>query len=442
MKKITLIVSAGLFCCFGFAQSFLSPVTSPIEGVKLGKESDIKISLADKRPTNSSVQGSSSYWLNYAYANDQNIGPGVSVANFNYLFWDSLPLVKFGSVYDHPWINNLGDVLDVSSSVFSGAISGYNMNKSSAYTLDSMGVEYAYVRNFSDGDAVDTLVVQLYNNSTSANMPTYYFTKQQANYGQDTVFFKAQKYTYSNNSANAVGVVTIKVPLTKADTAIKQTRFKYFNTNAFAVPAGKLLAVAVTFKPGYSYALNDTLKNIFNFVSYEEQGSGSGASAGLGTFPVYYTCGVAKVSTCDWNVSSIVRNSERYNESGNSWNGLFVPSYAFVQKYAFEHHSFSYKVTPTNVGINDVSLDKVTVQNIPNPFNDNTYISYELVEGANVTLEIFDLTGKKVQTINEGRKFAGSHNIQFNGGNLQAGVYFYTLTAGETRVTKRMTLVK
>ncbi len=81
-------------------------------------------------------------------------------------------------------------------------------------------------------------------------------------------------------------------------------------------------------------------------------------------------------------------------------------------------------------------------QNIPNPFTDNTFIGYELAESANVTLEVFDITGKKVQSLDEGRKFAGNHNIQFNGSELQGGIYFYTLTAGESRVTRRMTLVK
>ncbi len=81
-------------------------------------------------------------------------------------------------------------------------------------------------------------------------------------------------------------------------------------------------------------------------------------------------------------------------------------------------------------------------QNMPNPFDGNTLITYNLNEASNVTLEIVDVTGKVVATYDEGTRDAGEHNITINGSELAEGIYFYTFTAGEYKVTKRMVVNK
>ncbi len=83
------------------------------------------------------------------------------------------------------------------------------------------------------------------------------------------------------------------------------------------------------------------------------------------------------------------------------------------------------------------------LQNYPNPFNPVTKIEYRLPRAGNVTLHVFNLSGKKVRTLvqNEWQP-AGEYNVTFDAGDLASGVYFYQLeTAGET-VTKKMTLVR
>ena len=77
-------------------------------------------------------------------------------------------------------------------------------------------------------------------------------------------------------------------------------------------------------------------------------------------------------------------------------------------------------------------------QNYPNPFKQSTEISYELANGADVTIEVMDLTGRKVMEINEGQRAAGKHTAVLNAAGLEAGVYFYTLKAGNFTETKRM----
>jgi hypothetical protein len=70
-------------------------------------------------------------------------------------------------------------------------------------------------------------------------------------------------------------------------------------------------------------------------------------------------------------------------------------------------------------------------QNYPNPFRLTTFISYQLQEDAFVTLKIFDMQGKEVQTlVNEYQK-AGYQSVQFHASNLPSGVYFYRIEAGQ-----------
>jgi hypothetical protein len=81
-------------------------------------------------------------------------------------------------------------------------------------------------------------------------------------------------------------------------------------------------------------------------------------------------------------------------------------------------------------------------QKYPNPFSGNTEIAYELTDGANVTFEVMDLTGRKVLSINEGMKPSGKNLFTLSSGSLEPGVYFYTLKAGSFVQTKQMVIVE
>jgi len=83
-------------------------------------------------------------------------------------------------------------------------------------------------------------------------------------------------------------------------------------------------------------------------------------------------------------------------------------------------------------------------QNYPNPFNPNTVISYRLSVAGNVSLKVFDLLGKEVAVLVNEKQSAGSYAVDFNSTeyNLTSGIYFYTLSAGEFKETKKMVLVR
>ena len=81
-------------------------------------------------------------------------------------------------------------------------------------------------------------------------------------------------------------------------------------------------------------------------------------------------------------------------------------------------------------------------QNFPNPANNITYIPYDLAAAASVTIEVFDMSGKLITSQVEGKRAPGSYRAALNTNALNEGVYFYTLTAGGVRMSKRMTVLR
>jgi len=90
-------------------------------------------------------------------------------------------------------------------------------------------------------------------------------------------------------------------------------------------------------------------------------------------------------------------------------------------------------------------------RNYPNPFNPETIISYRLSTFSKVSLKVYDLLGREVETLVNQEQRPGNYNSKFSINNLPAGrqsfqlgagVYFYTLIAGDFTKTKKIVLIK
>ncbi|MCP9290427.1 LamG-like jellyroll fold domain-containing protein [Gracilimonas sediminicola] len=81
-------------------------------------------------------------------------------------------------------------------------------------------------------------------------------------------------------------------------------------------------------------------------------------------------------------------------------------------------------------------------QNYPNPFNPSTVIRYQLPVSSVVSLKVFDILGREVAALIDGRMGAGYHQVSFNARNLASGMYIYQLRAGNSVITKKLTLIK
>jgi hypothetical protein len=81
--------------------------------------------------------------------------------------------------------------------------------------------------------------------------------------------------------------------------------------------------------------------------------------------------------------------------------------------------------------------------NYPNPFNPSTTIKFDLHDEEYVTLNIFDIGGKLVETLLEKEYYkGGTHTITLQADHLSNGLYFYQITAGKWQSTQKMIILK
>jgi hypothetical protein len=81
-------------------------------------------------------------------------------------------------------------------------------------------------------------------------------------------------------------------------------------------------------------------------------------------------------------------------------------------------------------------------QNYPNPFNAQTTIEYELPNASDVSMSIFDITGRKLETLIDGYQEAGLHQKVWDAKGYSSGVYFYSIQAEKYNQTRRALLLK
>ncbi len=96
----------------------------------------------------------------------------------------------------------------------------------------------------------------------------------------------------------------------------------------------------------------------------------------------------------------------------------------------------------TSVDENKIPTEFKLEQNYPNPFNPTTVISYQLPAPSNVKITVYDVLGKKIAMLVNSEKAAGRYQTSFSASNLSAGLYFYTIQAGNFSATKKMILIK
>ncbi|MBI4931373.1 MAG: T9SS type A sorting domain-containing protein [Bacteroidetes bacterium] len=142
---------------------------------------------------------------------------------------------------------------------------------------------------------------------------------------------------------------------------------------------------------------------------------------------------------------------------GTTGNFLAASTHTFEKWSDNSYHSFNdgttstwqldialavYPVIDFATGVNENSHAIAALQNYPNPASNNTMIYYSLKESANVEFSLFDVAGKKLSALSQGVQSSGNHQFKFDASNLSSGVYFYTLTAGNNKMTSKMSVVK
>ncbi|MCA9784926.1 MAG: T9SS type A sorting domain-containing protein [Calditrichaeota bacterium] len=112
-------------------------------------------------------------------------------------------------------------------------------------------------------------------------------------------------------------------------------------------------------------------------------------------------------------------------------------------------------IAPTNFGV-DGSIDCsmhaadatdqpgqfMLAEAHPNPFNPSTTIQFTLAETGPVDLGVFDITGRRVTTLETGMRSSGEHEVVFDGSALASGLYLVKLETGREVAVKKVVLAK
>ncbi len=190
---------------------------------------------------------------------------------------------------------------------------------------------------------------------------------------------------------------------------------------------------------------------------------------GEGVLPVELSSFASTVSgnavTLNWSTSSELNNSgfDIERSTGNQWTKIgFVlgngttssnSDYSFTDRN-LNSGNYNYRLKQTDFNgnyeyfdlSNEVIIGVPSVfelsQNFPNPFNPSTMIEYKLPNDGNVSISVYDNSGKEVKSLVNEFKAAGYYSVNFNASSLSSGVYYYKLTAGSFNAVKKMLLVK
>jgi len=98
-------------------------------------------------------------------------------------------------------------------------------------------------------------------------------------------------------------------------------------------------------------------------------------------------------------------------------------------------------------GTDDIPKANKLSQNFPNPFNPSTRIDFALRTKGNVSLKVYDVSGRLVKTLANGVRDAGAYTVTWDGTNnagskVASGVYFYKMDTTEFNQTKKMVLLR
>lgn len=127
--------------------------------------------------------------------------------------------------------------------------------------------------------------------------------------------------------------------------------------------------------------------------------------------------------------------------------GLQTGRYLYRLKQIDYNGSFEYFNLNNEIEVG-VPKQFLLSQNYPNPFNPITKIDYEIPFDSKVSLEVYDMLGRKAASlINNDLQKAGYYSVRLNGNNLTSGTYFYKISAAgingkEFVLTKKMILIK
>lgn len=188
---------------------------------------------------------------------------------------------------------------------------------------------------------------------------------------------------------------------------------------------------------------------VYEYIPYEDAMVHNAYFKGDTIFMAHYRAGVVALNCANLpSPPTVIGYYDTYPGAGTAYQGAWnVYPYYNSGKFVVSDIStglyvFKFGVTAITHNGTEIPAGYSLEQNYPNPFNPKTKFSFDIPKSGNVSLKVYDLSGKVIETMMEGYRFAGKYTAEFDGGKLASGVYFYSLEAEGFRQTKKMILAK
>ena len=274
-------------------------------------------------------------------------------------------------------------------------LQAYNVDN---YFIPCDGDVYPDTTDLSTGKALINIPYSETQNYTFNNLSLsshYYFTIYSYN-GTDTLVnykIDGKQRTNVSTDATPVELVSFTASTDKNNIILNWKTATELNNSGFNIERGS-----------NNNSDNDIIFNQIGFVR----------GAGNSTSPINYSY------------------SDKLNKTG---------TYYYRLKQIDNNGTFKLS-SPIEVNFNSQIVYFTLDQNYPNPFNPSTTIAYSLPEASNVKLSVYNSLGQQVKIVENIYKNAGSYKVTFNADELNSGIYFYKIEAGQFSQIRKMILVK
>jgi hypothetical protein len=185
--------------------------------------------------------------------------------------------------------------------------------------------------------------------------------------------------------------------------------------------------------------------------SVRETSDGGFIAAGLMETPVQGGCDIYVVKTdgngdLQWFGTMSVNDADvGYCVRQTDDDNFVIAGSTVIFGVSFD--AFLIKMSSGMVGVEGETVnftpDEIRLlRNYPNPFNTFATIRYSLRESSEVSINIYDILGRKVETLVQNQNSAGNHQVIWDADGLPSGVYFCNIKAGDHSETQKMLLLK
>ena len=334
-----------------------------------------------------------------------------------------------------------GACFDPKDEDFQFLTDGVNLSKFNPYKVDSVFFRYLYVRKLDSAivagnkvKVVDTLIFQFHNPN---NMRYSTFTTPPEKYGVPKVFSRA-----IGGATNAT--YTEKVPLTDLDSTTLTTTGWRSKGMIISIPSSVPQAAAGddNNQVGFNIFFKQMIPNAPGDTFETRNGSTIKNPMNYGGFSLYLNedNGNQIAQETYRNNAYFTVSKQLYGAASNGWVGYIPGNAYFEDRYMYSgFHLCTPNLKVTDINKNGYGLGK-TVPN-PSKVGQDVNVEFSIGNSENVTLTVSDLLGKTLKTINGGKLNAGYNFMSFNTANLAPGVYFYTITAGGFKASKKFTVI-